>query len=117
MLILKHIFFRAGLALLFLSACSLPQIQKESPEINVVHRNTRFRITLPENHSTGALWKLDPLFDHTIVEDQNAVWHGNEKGIDFNFKTVNCGQTTLTLVLRKYRDTLIVKRFIVKIRD
>jgi predicted secreted protein len=103
--------------LVFICSCSLPQLNKEAPEINTVEKNKKFRINLPENHNTGYLWQLSTGFDQTVAEELNAVWHGNEKGIDFNFKAGESGQTTFTFVLRKHTDTSNVKSFIVKIID
>ncbi len=100
-----------------MQSCSLPQLNKEAPAVNEVKAHAKFRISLPENHSTGALWQLDQNYDRSVVEELNAVWHGNEKGIDFNFKTLSAGQTTLNLTLRKYKDTLNVKSFVVRIPD
>jgi predicted secreted protein len=87
--------------------CSLTQIKDESPKINLVKNGTKFKINLPENHSDGYLWQL--------IHDVGAVWHGNERGIDFNLKALSIGQTTLTLIKRKYTDTITNKTFIVNI--
>ena len=97
--------------------CSLPQIKDESPKINLVKNGTRFKINLPENHSSGYLWQLSENYDKNLVSDLGAVWHGNEKGIDFNLKALSTGQTTLTLIQRKYNDTTGNKTFIVNIVD
>lgn len=101
--------------LLLLAGCSLPKLEKEAPKINEVKNRAKFRINLPENHTTGYLWQLSPDFDRNVIENLGPVWHGNEKGIDFNLKTSAVGQTTLNFVLRKYTDTLDVKNFIIKI--
>ena len=61
------------------------------------------------------MWRLNDDYDHLIIEQMSSVWHGNKNGIDFNFKTLAAGQTTLTFVLRKYTDTSIIKQFIVQI--
>jgi len=98
------------------AACSVPQITRESPEVNSVAVNSRFRIILPEDHSKGYLWQLKDDFDH-VVENTNTVWHGNEKGIYFDFKALKKGKTTLTLINRRYADTLFVKSFIVEVSD
>jgi hypothetical protein len=42
---------------------------------------------------------------------------GPKKGVDFNFQTLSAGQTTLTLVLRKYNDTIQIKQYVVKIEQ
>ncbi|PBQ31585.1 hypothetical protein CNR22_07330 [Sphingobacteriaceae bacterium] len=100
---------------LFLGSCSLPKIEKEAPEINVIAPNSEFCIILPENHTTGYLWQLSPTFDEGVVTHINDVWHGNEKGIYLNFSSLSAGQTTLSFVSRKYQDTAEIKHFIVKI--
>lgn len=114
MTVKKMIF--AGVAIL-MAGCTLPRLDKEAPAANEIGAGKKFRINLPENHSTGYLWQLDRNFDNSIIEELNAVWHGNEKGIDFNFKSLKIGETTLTFVLRKHTDTSNVKSFIVKIID
>lgn len=103
--------------LFVLNGCTLPQLDKETPSVNEVGIHTKFRINLPENHTTGYLWQLNQNFDKALLEEMNAVWHGNEKGIDFNFKSLKVGETTLTFVLRKHTDTSNVKSFVVKIID
>ncbi len=100
-----------------LNSCTFIQLNKEAPEVNEINTSTKFRINLPENHSTGYLWELDQNFDKTLLQEMNAVWHGNEKGIDFNFQSLKVGETTLRFVLRKHTDTSNVKNFIVKIVD
>lgn len=97
--------------------CSLTQIKEESPKINLVKIGTKFRINLPENHSSGYLWQLSEKYDKSIVKDLGAVWHGNEKGIEINLKALSIGQTTLSFVLRKYTSTVSNKTFIVNILD
>lgn len=98
-----------------LTNCRPKALEMEAPEINSVKPGTKFRVNLPEDHRTGYTWQLKEGFDKSVVMDLSAVWHGNEKGIDFNFNGLAQGQTTLTFVERKYTDTLHVKSFIVKI--
>ena len=95
-------------------ACTNPQIRNESPLINEVKSGTHFMVNLPEDHNTGFTWQLNDNYDNKILQNENAVWHGNRKGIYFNFKALSVGQTTLTFINRKYTDTLDVKSFIVK---
>jgi predicted secreted protein len=95
--------------------CSLTQIKDESPKINLIKNGSKFRINLPENHSGGHLWQLIENYDKNLIENLGAVWHGEEKGIDFNLKALSTGQTTLSLVQRKYNDTISNKTFIVNI--
>jgi hypothetical protein len=107
----------AILCLLFAISCRLPEIRKESPAVNTLPSDTEFRINLPEDHSTGYTWTLLENYDAAAVIRLNEVWHGKEKGIDFNLKTGATGQTTLTFIERRYRDTSQVKRYIVKIGE
>jgi predicted secreted protein len=99
------------------SNCSLPQITKESPQINSVKLHSKFCVILPEDHSTGYLWQLNSDYDKHLISSINQVWHGNKKGIYFNFEALSAGQNTLTFISRKYTDTSDIKRFIVKIDD
>lgn len=112
-----HLIFFSFLFLLCFQFCSLPQIKEESPKINLVKKGTKFRINLPENHSSGYIWQLSEKYDKNLIKDLEAVWHGNEKGIDFNLQALSVGQTTLHLTLRKYTDTSSNKTFIVNIVD
>lgn len=104
------------LAIVFCVSCSLKEIKTEAPGINKIELGNKYRINLPENHSDGFIWQLNEKYDKTIIDNINTVWHGNEKGVDFNFNTLADGQTTLTFVLRKYNDTSQIKHFIVEIR-
>jgi predicted secreted protein len=109
------IYFITGVFSFLCVTCSLPQLNKEAPEINTIAQNTKFLIVLPENHTTGYLWQLKQDYDPSLISQINEVWHGNEKGIYFNLKSLAPGQTTLTFVSRKYTDTADIKHFIVKI--
>lgn len=102
---------------LCLVSCQVPQAKKEAPQINELNKETIFRINLPEDHNSGYIWQLNRNFNNAVLEELNAVWHGNEKGVDFNFRPLSKGQTTLNFVLTKYNDTLERKDFIVKIFD
>lgn len=101
--------------LTFCSACSLQEIKLEEPAVNTLTIGKKYRISLPEEHNSGYIWQLSENYDKTIIDNINTVWHGNEKGIDFNFNTLAAGQTTLTFIKRKYTDTLKIKHFVVKI--
>ncbi|MBL7932245.1 MAG: protease inhibitor I42 family protein [Bacteroidia bacterium] len=105
-----------GLGIL-LYACNIAEIKNGYPAINTIENGKSFCIILPEDHTKGYNWQLKPDYTKNMVEHVNEVWHGNEKGIYFNFKAVAAGQTTLTFICRKYTDTLDVKRFVVKISD
>ena len=103
------------IVLFIFSGCSLPELKKEAPAINEIPANTKFRIILPEDHTSGYIWQLKQDYDQNVINQINEVWHGNEKGIYFNLKALATGQTTLTFISRKYTDTADVKHFIVKI--
>ncbi len=98
-----------------LFSCSLTAIKDESPTINSVEIGTKFKINLPEDHSNGYLWQLSENYNKSLLKNCGAVWHGLEKGIDFNLQALSVGQTTLTFVQWKYNDTVSNKSFIVNI--
>ncbi|MEO6303277.1 MAG: hypothetical protein ABIP51_08890 [Bacteroidia bacterium] len=107
--------FKVFFIFLCLQSCSLQQIKDESPVVNVIQNGDKFKINLPEDHSSGHLWQLGENYDHLKIKNWGAVWHGVEKGIDFNLEALSTGQTTLSLVLRKYNDSVNYKNFIVNI--
>lgn len=107
--------FRLIAFLMIFQACSMIELKKESPEINHIPENTKFKIILPEDHRTGYIWQLQQNYDPTVIERINEVWHGNDKGVYFNLKSLASGQATLTFISRKYTDTADIKHFIVKI--
>lgn len=99
---------------LFLASCSYQSIQKEAPEINEVKLNNKFKVNLPENHQDGYTWsQITKKLNY--IEELNQVWHGNEKGIDFNYKSKALGTDTLHFIKRKHTDTLSTKTIIVKV--
>lgn len=108
-------YFIHGLLLFLCVACSPRSIEKECPHINELPANSKFRIILPEDHTTGYTWQLSQDYDRNAIAQINEVWHGNEKGIYFNLSALAAGQTTLTFISRKYTDTADIKCFIVKI--
>ena len=101
----------------FFSNCRLPEIKLEAPAVNTVKKGAKFRINLPENHIEGYNWQLKQDFDKRVVRSLNEVWHGNEKGIDFNLQAHDTGRVTLLFTLRKYTDTASYKRFNIHIAD
>lgn len=109
-------FFLPTWFVFFIFSCSYTEINKEAPSINAVNLNSKFRINLPEEHSSGYIWQLSESYDRNLLENINTVWHGNKKGVDFNFLTRAMGTTTLTFVLRKHIDTTEIKHFVVNIK-
>ena len=104
------------LFLLFvLQACSYQTIDKESPSVNEIKTGEKFTIILPENHSEGYIWKLSEQRNNTTIEYTNAVWHGNDKGIYYNFKALKTGNDTLRFTQLKLKDTTRTTVFIVKV--
>ncbi len=103
--------------ILFFYNCGYTQLKNEAPQINTIKVNKKFKINLPEEHKSGYMWQLSDNYNKKPVEHLNAVWRGNEKGIDFNFKALSIGQVTLCLVKRKYIDTIDYKTFIVNVLE
>jgi hypothetical protein len=60
----------------FLVSCSLQEVKEISPTVNRVNNNSRFRINLPEEHTSGYLWQLKSNYDMTKIIQLNSVWHG-----------------------------------------
>jgi predicted secreted protein len=85
--------------------------------VNKIKKGTKFRVNLEEDHRTGGTWRLNPDFNHNLIIQISEVWHGNEKGIDFNLQAASPGQTSLSFVKRKYTDTMSYKTFVVEITD
>lgn len=98
-----------------LTACRLQPVDAPSPAVNTVVKGEKFRITLPEEHRSGYLWQLAGGNEEMLLKDLGAVWHGNEKGVDFNYQALATGQATLTFYKRKYTDTSEIRSFILKI--
>lgn len=86
------------------------------PLVNKVPLNTKFNIPLPENHTTGYLWQLRNMNDLGSVDYMNSVWHGNEKGVVFNFESKAKGSVELEFDLIKYKDTLETKKFWIEVK-
>lgn len=110
---MKHLFYFSILLLINLS-CSYKNINVEAPSINEIKINEKFKINLPENHTDGYTWQQTNL-QLNCLNSKGEVWHGNEKGIDFNYHALQVGVDTLFFVKRKYDDTLMTKKFIIKV--
>jgi hypothetical protein len=96
------------------NSCRYSLVDKNFPEVNTVRQGEEFRVTLPENHTNQENWlRVDE--HYRAVKLTNAVWHGNEKGIDFNFIAERPETDTLVFVLRKYKDTLDRKQIIINV--
>ena len=101
---------------LCLISCSYKQADKVAPLENAVTKGEKFRISLPENHTTGYMWQINNTFDDKVLDYYGSVFRGNEKGVDFNFTAIKKGKVTLNFALIKYQDTTEVKQFIIDVK-
>lgn len=113
---MKCLYISLILALVLTSCSDYETISQESPRTNTVKSGQKFRIILPENHTTGYMWQISNSYDEKHIGYINSVWHGNEKGVYFNFVASEKGTATLNFTLIKYRDTSTVKSFIIDIK-
>lgn len=101
---------------LFLVSCYYKQLDKEAPAENSITAGEKFRITLPENHTTGYSWQINNSFDNKVLDYYGSVFRGNEKGVDFNFTALEPGKATVNFALINYHDTTEVKQFIINVK-
>lgn len=101
---------------LFVISCSYQQADKVAPLENVINKGEKFRITLPENHTTGYMWQINNTFDSKILDYYGSVFRGNEKGVDFNFTALEKGKASVNFALIKYNDTTEIKQFIIDVK-
>lgn len=105
-----------ALFLLFvLQACAYPNLEKEFPGINEIKAGEKFTIILPENHAENFIWKISDNRDKSLIDYLGAVWHGNEKGVYYNFTALKPGIDTLHFTQLKMQDTTKTANYIVKI--
>jgi predicted secreted protein len=103
-------------ALLVFSCSQTQDITEASPFVNAVPLHSKFNITLPENHTTGYMWQIKNGYNDTVVDYMNSVWHGNEKGVVFNFESKAKGSAELEFKLIKYQDTMEIKKFWIQVK-
>ena len=101
--------FKGGLVFVLflffiLQSCSYPVLDKEAPAINEIKKGEKFTIILPENHSENFIWRLKEQSHSKIIKHINAVWHGNEKGVYYNFESLNQGTDTLFFTQMKMKE-------------
>ncbi len=106
----------ASVCALLLISCSYQQADKVAPLENVINKGEKFRITLPENHSTGYMWQINNTFNDKVLDYYGSVFRGNEKGVDFNFTALEKGKASVNFALIKYNDTTEVKEFIIDVK-
>jgi hypothetical protein len=114
-------FFIAFTFLLF-SRCRYEEVKSEAPRINELVAGSKFSIILPEEHAKGETWNVY-VSNSRILEEINAVWHGEKVGIEFFFRTLQTdfaggnGLCSLIFVRRSFSDTSGRRTYIVKVRD
>ncbi|MBK6985345.1 MAG: protease inhibitor I42 family protein [Bacteroidetes bacterium] len=106
----------SSICAMFLAGCTYQQADKIAPLENVINKGEKFRITLPENHTTGYMWQINNTFNDKVLDYYGSVFRGNEKGVDFNFTALAAGKTTVKFALIKYNDTTDVKQFIIDVK-
>jgi len=100
--------------LFILQACSFQEIKNPFPQKNEIKQGEKFCVILPENHNETSFWHATQK-QFVAVEALNSVWHGNEKGIYFNFLAKNKGTDTLYFFKRQQQDTIQEEKFIVTV--
>lgn len=111
------VFSFLAICLSFLASCTNSKtVSLEAPQKNELNAGDMFTIQLPENHTTGYMWQLNNSYNNQITDYLNSVWHGNEKGVYFNFKAKEKGTCELNFALIKYKDTLERKTFIINVK-
>src|SRR5690606_31183745 len=101
--------------LLIFNACSYNALREPAPFVHVLGTGEKFRINLPENHIRDEWWTLETEYDKHVVKSLGPAWHGNEKGIDFNFVAGKPGTTALRFTKRKLKEITDTAVFFVKI--
>lgn len=103
------------MAFLWLAACNSisVEVKKEAPAANHVKKGEKFFINLPEDHSEFFLWRMDDKHNKACVDYMSSVWHGNEKGVNYNFEALTAGTDTLNFKQFKYNDEVKFVSFIV----
>lgn len=103
------------LFLLFvLQACSPNALEKQAPAVNEVKTKEIFTIILPEDHREQAYWRTKET-SQKCVEQLNAVWHGNDKGVYFNYIANKTGMDTIQFAKLKQSDTLEKRTYIIQV--
>src|SRR5688500_10358522 len=100
---------------LVMASCRYKEVREPAPFVHELGAGEKFRITLPENHEKKESWNMDDTYDKRVLLKLAEVWHGNDKGIDFNFQAGRAGTTTLTFFKRQYSDTLESVKYNLKI--
>jgi predicted secreted protein len=104
------------LPILFFISCDYKKIDSSAPAVNTIKNGEKFYIQLPEDHTNGYMWQLSNAYDNTALDYLGSVFHGNEKGVYFNFAGGKPGKTTLNFTLIKYHDTTDVRSYVIEVK-
>ncbi len=107
-------------AILFIAlffSCSYHTIEVNSKQTITLKLNEKFRINLPEDHTSGYTWQLNDTYDRSIIDHINTVWEGKSNGVFFYFKATKIGTTVLNFTSRKYDDINSVKEMTITISE
>lgn len=96
-------------SLILFSCNKLRTFDSNSTEPIKVSAGEKFRINLPEDHTTGYTWQLNNSFNKSIVDHYNSVWEGNTNGVYFYMQSLKAGTTVLNFTSRKYDDVNSIK--------
>jgi hypothetical protein len=66
--------------------------------------NEKFSIQFPEDHRKGETWQPTELTQQSIVEYNQSVWEGNEKGVNFLYKATETGSIQLQFKKLSYNQ-------------
>ncbi len=99
------------------ASCSPPTIDANASGTQLVKINSKFRINLPEDHTTGYTWQLNDDYDKSIIDHTNTVWEGNTNGVFFYFKASKKGTTTLNFKSRKHDDINSLKAITIEVSE
>jgi hypothetical protein len=95
-----------ALCVALLTSCRYEEVAGQCPFENTIGKGAKFRITLPESHAGSEMWQLSSNDNPAAVSQLNSAWHGEEKGIDFNFVANAPGKANLQFFKRKFTDTV-----------
>lgn len=98
-------------------SCSYNTVDGNTAQSIQMAVNQKFRINLPEDHSSGYTWQLNDSYDATIADHTNTVWEGKTKGVFFYFIAKKTGKTVLNFTSRKYDDINAIKEITLNVTE
>jgi hypothetical protein len=102
----------------YASGCSYKRVEfdSKSGKTNTVKTGAKFRVTLLENHEKNYYWTLKQISNQTAVSYLGSTFHGDKSGeVDFNFESLQAGETEISLTLFHYNDSTETKVFKVEV--